>query len=84
MLEAGITSLDDKLDAQGRTPERVRHLLRIGLVEPDSAVTSSDQKSGSARQTAVIQGLNVLDTYFLVQYKRATFCALCTRDEGEQ
>ena len=79
-----ITSLDPKPGTRGKTPERVRHLLRIGLGEPVWAVTSSDQKSGSARQTAVIQGLNVLDTYFLVQYKRATFAPLCTRDEGEQ
>ena len=69
---------------QVRSAKRVRHRVSTRIVDGVSAVTAGDQKSGSARNPAVIQGLNVLDTNFLVQYKRATFAPSCTRDEGEQ
>jgi hypothetical protein len=62
----------------------VRHPVRTGIGAAVSAVTAGDQNSGSARDPAVIQGLNRLDTKILVQYKRATFALRCTRDEGEQ
>lgn len=61
----------------------VRHLLRIGLADPDSAVTASDRKWRSARQTLVIQGLNRLDTYIPRSVQAGDFLRrMCTRDEG--
>jgi hypothetical protein len=62
----------------------VRHPVRTGIGAAVSAVTSGDRNCRSARDPAVIQGLKRLDTKILVQYKRATFALLCTRDEGEQ